>query len=112
MSQPTPVDGSSHSTTSQTPENPSKKRPLESIAADFIDSEWKLLSGVSLKEEHTLSTIREMNYGVPIGIMSIFKHVWSVFAKIFIEGAFFKMFKKVFDILLPVVNQSLANSKW
>jgi hypothetical protein len=140
MSQQTPPSGGPESAVAPATENPSKKRPLETAAAEFLEQGWKLLGSVETKKEHPPGNVKVMGVGEPAGLYLILKKKERNVKKlmpgkkkishiiknnrdilslaivlliniIYIEAGIFKMLNgKIWDILIPVVNQNLANS--
>jgi hypothetical protein len=62
MSQHPPNDASVSDTTPP-PQTPSRKRTLESSAAEFIEKGWRLVENVKPKKEHPLGTVKETKLG-------------------------------------------------
>ena len=49
------------------PQNPTKKRPLEASAAEFLERGWKLVESVEPKKDHPYALLKDVPIGEPKG---------------------------------------------
>ena len=67
MSQPQTQNTVPEGPPSQPPQTGSRKRPLESVASDFLEGGWRLLGNVYEKKEYEFANVKEMPMNEPIG---------------------------------------------
>lgn len=68
MNNNTPINTPIDNTDPPQNPSPSKKRPLESAAAEFTEKGWKLVADVFLNKQYPFGEVKSMPIGEPKGI--------------------------------------------